>query len=282
MKWIAYLFLFLLPSTTLAGNVPHVLVSIKPIHSLVSNLLNGITKPELLLSGTQTPHDHQFKPGEVARLASADVIIWIGPSMEGFLSRYLRKMKDRHVITLIHEPGEHGANELHADPHRWLDPELAFADSRKIAFRIIELYPHLRTRILENLEQLSRRLQKLDGQLKKLFAGNRHISAMLYHDAWSYFTARYQLTIDGIVNPQPHVQPGIRHLNQVQKTILSRQTRCLLIEPQFKPSYLKSIAASNQQIKVLKVDPLGANAPANRSTYFNLMLANANVFAKCR
>ena len=282
MKRLAYLFLLLVPMTLHAGNIPHVLVSIKPVHSLVSNLLSGITKPELLLSGSETPHDHALKPGQVARLASADIIIWVGPSLESFLSRYLRRMGDQHVITLVRDTDKHQANELHTDPHRWLNPELAFSDSRKIAYKIIEKYPHLERKILDNLDQLYLRLEKLDNQLQKMFADNRHVSAVLYHDAWGYFTRRYRLTVDGIVNPQPHIQPGIRHLSQIQQTIKMKKTRCLLVEPQFKPGYLKSIASSSQQIKVLKIDPLGANAPANRSTYFNLMLANAAVFAKCR
>ena len=282
MKAIALFLLLLLPITTHAANAPQVLVSIKPIHSLVSNLLYGIAKPELLLSSTHSPHDHQLKPGEIARLNAADIMIWVGPTLEGFLARYLRNLKDRHVITLVHDVHEQSANELHADPHRWLDPVIAYSDSRKIAYQIIDQYPHLQPKILANLEQLGQRLQKLDAQIQAMFSGNRHISAVLYHDAWSYFTRRYQLGIDGIINPQPHVQPGVRHLSQIQQTIKSKNTLCLLVEPQFKPTYLKSLAASAQQLKVLTIDPLGANAPANRSTYFNLMLANATVFAKCR
>ena len=270
-----------MPFTLVAADAPRIIVSIKPVHSLVSNLLYGITEADLLLTGLQSPHNHQLKPSEAMRLYSADVIIWVGPALESFLPNYLRKLTNKTIITLATDEHTDVTTHLHTDPHRWLDPILAIKDSQRIAQQLIVRYPSLKNRIVTNLELLTQRLLALDHSLSGLFASGTEISALLYHDAWGYFTRRYHLGIHGIINPQPHSQPGVRHLNEIQQTVVSKGTRCLLIEPQFKPRYLDSLAA-NPGTTVRLVDPLGADEPAGINAYFNIMQANAGTFARCR
>jgi zinc transport system substrate-binding protein len=270
-----------MPFTLVAADMPRIIVSIKPVHSLVSNLLYGITEADLLLNGLQSPHNHQLKPSEAMRLHSADVIIWVGPALESFLPNYLRKLTNKTVITLASEEHTDAASHLHTDPHRWLNPLLAIKDSQKISQQLIARYPPLKNKIADNLEMLTQRLLALDHSLSSLFSSGTEISALLYHDAWGYFTQRYHLGIHGIINPQPHSQPGVRHLNEIQQTVLSKGTRCLLIEPQFKPRYLDSLVA-NPGTTIRIIDPLGANEPAGINAYFNMMQANADSFAQCR
>jgi len=109
-----------MPFTLVAADMPRIIVSIKPVHSLVSNLLYGITEADLLLTGVQSPHNHQLKPSEAMSLQSAYVVIWVGPALESFLPNYLRKLTNKTVITLASEEHTDAASHLHTDPHRWL------------------------------------------------------------------------------------------------------------------------------------------------------------------
>jgi zinc transport system substrate-binding protein len=272
--------LLCLPLSLHASDTPKVLVTIKPVHSLVAALLEGITVPDLLLSGLQSPHNHQLKPSEAMRLYSADVIIWIGPSLESFLPRYLRNFHEKTIISLTHDDHD-GPSQLHTDPHRWLDPMLAISDSHTIASQLSKRYPTLASAIRVNLAKLTGRLESLDRAIVHLLPPGSEISAILYHDAWHYFTRRYQLGIQGILNPQPHSQPGVQHLDRIQQTVKTRGTRCLLVEPQFKPRYLGTLASS-PGISIKVIDPLGANEAAGKDAYFNMMQTNASVFAQCQ
>jgi zinc transport system substrate-binding protein len=270
-----------LPLAVQAADTPRVLVSIKPVHSLVSALLDGVTEADLLLTGLESPHTHQLKPSEVMRLHAADVIIWVGPALESFLLKHLRKLQGKAIIALMHDEHGNASHDLHADPHRWLDPVLAIEDSRTIAHHLIARYPSLEPVITKNLDTLTHKLVSLDRELSGLFHGLRDISAILFHDAWGYFTRRYHLKIHGIVNPQPHSQPGVRHLYDIQQTVDSLGTHCLLIEPQFKPRYLQTLSA-NPRLSTKIIDPLGVNEPAGVDAYFTMMRYNANTFAQCR
>ncbi|MCW8962445.1 MAG: zinc ABC transporter substrate-binding protein, partial [Gammaproteobacteria bacterium] len=222
-----------------AGDAVRVLVTIKPVHSLVSQLLQGIAEPELLLDGYQSPHTFQLRPSDARKLTQADVIIWVGPTLETNLQKTLRQANDKLVIRLTESEEEHhGADHLHIDPHRWLDPVLAQADVTRITESLSRLYPGHAGHIMANNRQLVKRLQLLDKEIRKYFSENTRTSAILYHDAWHYFQQRYGITTHGIINPDAHKQPGAHHLYEVSQTIKDRHTQCLLIEPQFKPKYL--------------------------------------------
>ena len=68
---------------------PDVVVSIKPIHSLVSAVMGEVGKPELLLKGASSPHDYALKPSQAAQLQEADLIFWVGDDLEAFLKKPL-------------------------------------------------------------------------------------------------------------------------------------------------------------------------------------------------
>ncbi|NDB80277.1 zinc ABC transporter substrate-binding protein, partial [archaeon] len=59
-----------------------VVASIKPIHSLVSYLMDGVGKPDLIVDGYASPHGFALKPSHAKMLQSADLIFWVGEDLE--------------------------------------------------------------------------------------------------------------------------------------------------------------------------------------------------------
>ena len=64
---------------------PKVVTSIKPLHSLVSYVMNGVGRPDLLVDGSSSPHTFQLKPSHATMLQEADIVFWIGEDLESFL-----------------------------------------------------------------------------------------------------------------------------------------------------------------------------------------------------
>ena len=60
-----------------AQSIPSVVVSIKPIHSIVSALMSGIAEPQLLLKSNNSAHTFHLKPSQIRMLANADLVIII-------------------------------------------------------------------------------------------------------------------------------------------------------------------------------------------------------------
>jgi zinc transport system substrate-binding protein len=82
-----FFWLFNLIFISFAGYAaPQVVVSIKPIHSLAAGVMQGVASPILLLEPPNSPHYFQLRPSHAKLLQEADLMIWVGPDLENFLS----------------------------------------------------------------------------------------------------------------------------------------------------------------------------------------------------
>lgn len=89
-----------------AKAAPKVVVSIKPLHSIVSAVMQGVGKPELIVSGNASPHDFALKPSQAKLLQDADLIFWVGHELELFLEKPLKTIAaDATAIELMDAEG---------------------------------------------------------------------------------------------------------------------------------------------------------------------------------
>lgn len=102
-----------------------VVASIKPVHSLVAGVMEGAGEPGLLVRGAGSPHTYSLRPSEAAMLEGAEIVFWVGPDMEMFLSGALDtlasnatviKLSEAHGLTR-HEYREGGPFEAHTHDH---------------------------------------------------------------------------------------------------------------------------------------------------------------------
>ena len=100
---------------------PNVVVSIKPIHSLVASIMQGVGEPSLIVEGAASPHTYNMKPSNASALQAAKVVFWVGPGLEAFLDKPLDALSgSAKVVELSEAPGieklkfrEGGAFEAH-------------------------------------------------------------------------------------------------------------------------------------------------------------------------
>ena len=293
------LMLSLLSVPALAEPV-NVLVSIKPIHSLVSGVMEGVARPQLLVAGSQSPHSFSLKPSDIRKVTSADLLVWMGPELETSLERTISANRNgKQVLQLLSlqglEQGEeegHGESHHHhghdhghhheegKDPHIWLSLHNATMIVDKVAELLIkmdagnaELYQKNRKRLLSRIKALD---LKLDNQLKPV----RQMPFVVFHDAYGLFVSRYQLKSLGAVAVNPERLPGAKHIAELRKTIMSKKARCVFSEPQFQPKLVR-ILTENTEAKSGILDPLGATLEAGSESYFQLMQQLADSLVNC-
>ena len=111
---------------------PKVVTSIKPLHSLISYVMDGVGSPNLLVDGSSSPHTFQLKPSHASMLQEAEVVFWIGEDLESFLETPLDSIAvNAKKITLMESDqiellkfreknvfdDHHDEHEEHADGH---------------------------------------------------------------------------------------------------------------------------------------------------------------------
>lgn len=83
-----------------------VVASIKPVHSLVSGVMAGVGTPALIVEGAGSPHTYSLKPSQAREMQDADMIFWVGHTLEPFLEKPLDSLGgDARVVELMDTDG---------------------------------------------------------------------------------------------------------------------------------------------------------------------------------
>jgi zinc transport system substrate-binding protein len=273
MKTILFALICLLLSNHAQAS-PSVAVSIKPIHSLVSALMDGVGKPSLIVEGSRSPHSYSLKPSDARTLAHADVVIWMGPDMEMFLQKALGALSKRSkVVTLLE--GKSG------DPHLWLSPRLSISIVGKILSTLIKTDPAHADIYKYNAAALKDRLQALQAYGMEKLTPVSQKPFVVFHDAWSHFGQSFALSVVGAVALNPERPAGAKQINTIRRLIKKSGARCLFREPQFQSPLLANILEDHQDMQVFELDPLGAKYEPGSALYFQMMETNIDAVASC-
>ncbi len=104
LKFFSSAFIALLTAISVSKAEVRVVASIKPIHSLVSYVMDGVGKPDVIVDGYNSPHGFSLKPSHAKMIEKADLIIWVGEDLEAFLEKPLntiaKKAKNIEVMDL--------------------------------------------------------------------------------------------------------------------------------------------------------------------------------------
>ena len=278
----------------------NVVASIKPIHSLVASVMDGVGEPSLIVDGSASPHTFQLKPSHAKLLQNADIIFWIDKDLENFLVKPLssiakkskkislmeinsiKKLKFREKNIFVEKHDDHKGHKEHAhgefDIHIWLDPENAKTMSMEIAKELSKIDPKNKLIYESNAKKVSFKINKMMKEIKKEI--NKDAAFVVFHDAYQYFEKRFNIDAVGALTVNPEVLPGAKQLTEIRKEIKHEKVKCLFSEPQFNPSIAKAIA-KDTGVKIAVLDPLGAKLNTSKDLYFQLIKNIALSFKNC-
>ncbi len=96
-RTISTIIFTLLAINSIAKAEVKVVTSIKPIHSLVSYVMDGVGKPDIIVDGYNSPHNFTLKPSHAKMIEKANLIIWVGEDLETFLEKPLKSISKEAV-----------------------------------------------------------------------------------------------------------------------------------------------------------------------------------------
>jgi zinc transport system substrate-binding protein len=299
-KWLvplAVLAAFAVPRAQ--ATPPAVVASIKPVYSLIAGVMAGVGTPTLIVGGAASPHAYSLRPSDARALAAAQLVFWVGPSMESFLVKPLAALSGgAEVVELDRAPGvttlrarEGGAWEPDADApppvasetvdgHLWLDIGNARAIVRDAASRLAALDPVNAERYGANARDLERKLDALDQELRADFFPLAGRPFVVFHDAYQYLEHRYALEAVGAISVDPDRPIGARRIADIRAKIVSSGTRCVYGEPQFTPALLATVT-DGTGARAGTLDDLGTDLPDGPGLYFSLMRNIAGALSDC-
>lgn len=83
-----------------------VTVTIKPVHALVAQVMEGVGTPDLLVKGAASPHTYALKPSDARALNHANVFFRVSETVEPFTRKIVSALPDSvKTVTLADAPG---------------------------------------------------------------------------------------------------------------------------------------------------------------------------------
>lgn len=258
---------------------PRVVVTLKPLHSLVAGVMEGIGAPELVGGGS--PHGATLRPSEARALAAADLVFWTGTALEGALARgIVRLAEDARVIALKDLPGAVVRGEGEIDGHMWLDPQNARVVVDAAVAALGALDPARAETYVRNGVEVAARLDALDSRLALRLEPVSTVPYVVMHDAYRYFERRYGLASLGAIAVSPERPPGARRLAELRRRMVESGARCVFAEPGIEPAHARALAAETGA-RLGRLDPLGAAHAPGPAAYFTLMEQLADNLIAC-
>lgn len=300
----------LVSTTATAADAPKVVVSIKPIHSLVAAIMQGVGTPDLIVDGAASPHTYALKPSNARSLQEAKVVFWVGPGMEAFLQKPLAALgSNATIVELDDAPGitklkfreggafephddgdEHEASDDHAhghnhdhgefDTHLWLDPHNAKAMVSEITTSLVAADPVNALTYQANQKALNDKLDALDTEIASTLAPVKDKPFIVFHDAYQYFEHRYGVRVSGSITVSPETIPGAQRVAEIHSKVADLGATCVFAEPQFEPK-LVNVVLEGTSAKSGTLDPEAATLPQGPDLYFDLMRGIASSLKAC-
>ena len=291
-----------------SGPLP-VVVTIKPLHALVAQVMAGVDTPTLLLDGPASPHTYALKPSDVRRLHAARAVVMIGDRLETFMPKVAASLPKtvallradqaqglvRHVVREggPFEADEHDAKGGHEhghahdkkppkdrqpagpateplDAHVWLDPDNARAILAHVATELGRLAPAHAATFNANASTAAARLDGLAADLARDLEAVKDKPFFVFHDAYQYFERRFGLTAAGSVTVDPDRQPGARRLKAIRAKLQGGGAACIFAEPQFEPKLVATLVEGTP-VRTGLLDPLGIAVPAGPDAYATVL-----------
>ena len=306
-------FIFVIPllwfNLAMAASDLKVVVSIKPFHSLVSTVMQGVSEPALLLNGNNSPHTYSLRPSAAVKLQNADLVFWGGENLEGFLAKPIHSLAaGARVVSFEDTPGlilrpfrsvkewqeldpESKNDQDHVkkrkinrlpgnDPHIWLDPLNAQKITQYLVQILSEFDPENAQTYHSNGKKTILRLSDLNIQLETKMSSVSSKPYIVFHDAYQYFEKRYQLNPIASVTVNSGTSTSVGRLIDIRKKIKIKKVLCIFTEPQFSPKLVQTVI-SGTAVKKGILDPIGTRISPGPEMYFTLLNNISHSISTC-
>lgn len=284
-----------------------ILASVKPLGFIASAIADGVEPTQVLVPQGASPHDYSLKLSDVQKVKQANLILWIGEDIDGFLAKPLKNVDAAKVLTIkdlpgvtplllkahhehFHEDGhDHGHDHHHHDTdenglsvnwHLWYSPQISQIVAEQLSDKLTQMYPAQKAKIAENLANFKASLASQSEKIRAQLAPFKDKGFFVFHDAYGYFNDAYGLNQTGYFTINPLVAPGAKTLAHIKEEITEHHVSCLFAEPQFTPKVVESLA-NETKAHIGRLDPIGDKVSLGANSYANFLQATADSYAQC-
>ena len=201
----------------------------------------------------QDPHHIQARPGLIAKLRQADLLVCTGADLEtGWLPILLRRAANPKVqpgqpgyfaaaqhVTLLDKPTrlDRAEGDIHAagDPHLHLNPHNISRIAKPLTLTLATVDTQNATLYHQYESDFLNRWQSAMARWEKQAVPLRDMGIVSQHKNWSYLIDWLGMKEITRLEPKPGVPPSTAYLTQVLATLQQQPARAILVAPYQSP-----------------------------------------------
>jgi len=279
--------------------------SFYPMYEFASQVAGNLADVHLLIPSGVEPHDWEPTPQDIGKIEKADVLIYNGAGMEGWVDQVLASSNNKSLNIVEASKGlelmessaeeeEHADDEAghdhhedaheHGglDPHVWLSPKLAIQEVRNIEAALIAKAPDHKDEFAKNADTYVAKLEALDADYQKELGSTKRKDFITQHAAFGYLAKTYGLTQVPIAGLSPEQEPSASAMTEVVKFAKEHQVKTIffetLVSSQVADTIAREISASTAVLNPL--EGLTEEEQANHQDYISVMHANLEALKK--
>jgi zinc transport system substrate-binding protein len=219
-----------------------VFVSIAPQKYFVERIGGDEVQVEVMVNPGESPATFNPNPKKMSHLTNAKLYFSIGvPFEKVWISRIKNIQPELKVVSLNKNtaPSNHHHHD-EGDPHIWLSPPLVKIMAAEIEAALSKQRPEKSAFFKNNYQALIKEVDKLDQEIRQIFATGKNHTFMVFHPAWTHFAEAYGLKQISIEHQGK--EPGPRALQEIISTGKKLNIKVIFVQKQFGLSVAKKIA----------------------------------------
>lgn len=256
----------LAPASVAAGEI-RVLASFLPMYLFAKNVAGnapGVTVDLMLPASLGCPHDYALTPGDMRKIAGADLFIANGYGMEEFLGAPVRKANPRvrvvetaAGIPPIRSTDRHRRGEI--NPHTWVSPRNAIRQVLAVEKALSEASPGNAPLFRRNTDIYVARLSVLAAEFDAVGRTLRDRNVVAFHDVFDYLARDLGLNVVGKIEETPGQEPSAGEIRKLIRAMRKKKAVAVFSEPQY-PSRIAEVIAREAKVPVRELDPVSTGS----------------------
>lgn len=222
-----------------------------PVADLSRQIVGDKMEVKSVISGSQEPHDFELQTAQRAELSKADLIVYNGAGMEGFIDDLRESLeKDEKFLdlsqglTLLKNKDAARTDNTAINPHTWLSVKNAQIELQTIYEKVSAIDPDNASYYRENLKKSQEKFQALDKkfqqEIAKIPAEKRYFVAS--HAAFNYLADDYGLKQVAVTGISPEDEPSANQLATIAEFVKKHQISTIFFEGKATPKVAETLA----------------------------------------
>ncbi len=259
-----------------------VLASFLPMYVVTRNVTDGvpgIAVDLMLPASLGCPHDYALTPGDMRKIAAADLFIANGRGMEEFLGAPVLRANPK--VTIVETAAAVAPLRTRdgggINPHTWVSPRNAVLQVRAIEKALSAASPANADAFRRNADAYAARLDALAAELDAAARRFRARNIVTFHNVFDDLARDAGLAVVGRIEETPGQEPSAGEIHALVRAIRRTHAAAVFAEPQY-PERLAAIVAGEAGVPLRVLDPV-STGPADPAAYEVAMRKNLATLA---